>query len=93
MGSGLGAGHSYSGDYDLMTADSEAVKENGLQNLRFGDIVLIEDSDNTFGRGYLKGITHGWYRDPRRLYRPRPWTGDYDGSRDEEAHHSRCVGQ
>lgn len=55
MGSGLGAGHSYSGDYDLMTADSEAVKENGLQNLRFGDIVLIEDSDNTFGRGYLKG--------------------------------------
>mgnify|MGYP000361054694 CR=1 FL=1 len=55
MGSGLGAGHSYSGDYDLMTADSEAVKENGLQNLRFGDIVLIEDSDNTFGRGYLTG--------------------------------------
>lgn len=55
MGSGLGASHSYSGDYDLMTSDWAAIKENHLENLRFGDIVLIEDSDNTFGRGYLKG--------------------------------------
>lgn len=55
MGSGQGASHSYSGDYDLMTSDWQAIQENGLENLRFGDIVLIEDSDNTFGRGYLKG--------------------------------------
>lgn len=55
MGSGLGASHSYSGDYDLMTSDRKAIEENHLENLRFGDLVLIEDSDNTFGRGYLKG--------------------------------------
>lgn len=55
MGSGQGASHSYSGDYDLMTGDRDAIVENHLENLRFGDIVLIEDSDNTFGRGYLKG--------------------------------------
>ena len=57
MGSGLGATHSYSGDYDLMTADHDAVLNNQLENLRFGDIVLITDHDNTFGRGYLKGAT------------------------------------
>lgn len=55
MGSGQGASHSYSGDYDLMTSDWNAILENHLENLRFGDIVLIEDSDNTFGRGYLQG--------------------------------------
>lgn len=55
MGSGLGAAHSYSGDYDLMTADPEAIRKNGLENLRFGDIVLLKDCDNTFGRGYLEG--------------------------------------
>lgn len=55
MGSGQGAAHSYSGDYDLMTSDWEAIKQNQLENLRFGDIVLIKDSDNTFGRGYLEG--------------------------------------
>ncbi len=57
MGSGVGANHSYSGDYDLMTADFDAIKEHGLQDLRFGDVLLLTDSDNTFGRGYLKGAT------------------------------------
>ena len=55
MGSGLGAAHSYSGDYDLMTSDWEAVKKHRLEKLRFGDIVLLKDCDNTFGRGYLEG--------------------------------------
>ncbi len=55
MGSGTGACHSYSGDYDLMTADWEAIVENRLEHLKFGDVVLIEDGDNTFGRGYFKG--------------------------------------
>lgn len=55
MGSGIGAGSSYSGDYDIMTADGKAVEEFGIDKLKFGDIVLLNDCDNTFGRGYLKG--------------------------------------
>lgn len=55
MGSGIGMSSSYSGDYDIMTADSEAVKKYGIDKLKFGDIVLLKDCDNTFGRGYLKG--------------------------------------
>jgi hypothetical protein len=54
MGSGIGSASAYSGDYDIMTADENAIKEYGLENLKFGDIVLLEDCDNTFGRGYLK---------------------------------------
>lgn len=55
MGSGIGSASSYNGDYDIMTADKEAVKENGLENLKFGDLVLLRNCDNTYGRGYLKG--------------------------------------
>ena len=55
MGSGIGSSNSYTGDYDIMTADFEEIKRLGLDKLRFGDIVLLEDCDNTYGRGYLKG--------------------------------------
>lgn len=55
MGSGIGSPSSYTGDYDIMTADKEEVVKNGLENLRFGDIVLLQDCDNTYGRGYLRG--------------------------------------
>ena len=55
MGSGLGSGSAYSGDYDIMTADADEVERLGLAKLKFGDIVLLEDCDNTYGRGYLKG--------------------------------------
>jgi hypothetical protein len=55
MGSGIGSASSYSGDYDIMTADEDEVKRLSLNKLRFGDIVMLEDCDNTFGRGYLKG--------------------------------------
>ncbi len=55
MGSGIGASNAYRGDYDIMTADPTAYQEFGLDNLRFGDIVLLRDCDNTYGRGYLKG--------------------------------------
>lgn len=55
MGSGIGSPSSCSGDYDIMTADRGEVVRNGLENLRFGDIVLLQDCDNTYGRGYLKG--------------------------------------
>lgn len=55
MGSGIGASTSFNGDYDIMTADYEEVKKHGIDKLKFGDIVLLKDCDNSFGRGYLKG--------------------------------------
>jgi len=55
MGSGTGAVSAYSGDYDIMTSDDKAIKEFSLDKLRFGDIVLIRDHDNGFGRTYSKG--------------------------------------
>lgn len=55
MGSGIGSPNAYSGDYDIMTADEEETKKHGIDKLRFGDLVLLEDCDNSFGRGYLKG--------------------------------------
>lgn len=54
MGSGIGSSSSYSGDYDIMTADTDEIERLGLNKLRFGDIVLLEDCDNSYGRGYLK---------------------------------------
>ena len=65
MGSGIGAGSVQRGDYDIMTQDQNAVQEHNLEDLRFGDIVLLEDCDNTYGRSYLAGsvtvgvISHG----------------------------------
>ncbi len=38
-----------------MTADPDAFREYGLDKLRLGDIVLLQDCDNQYGRGYLKG--------------------------------------
>lgn len=55
MGSGIGASSAYTGDYDIMTGDLDALKEHGLENLRFGDLVLLKDCDNRFGRQYKKG--------------------------------------
>lgn len=54
MGSGVGAAFSQKGDYDILTSDRKAVAELGLDTLRFGDIVLLEDSDNTYGLGAMK---------------------------------------
>ncbi|MBN2796716.1 MAG: DUF4438 domain-containing protein [Clostridia bacterium] len=55
MGSGIGAASAYTGDYDIMTADIDMIKSLGIDQLKFGDLVLLKDCDNTFGRGYLKG--------------------------------------
>ena len=55
MGSGIGSASASHGDYDIMTADSEQNKKFGIDKLRFGDLVLLEDCDNTYGIGYLKG--------------------------------------
>ncbi|NLX61603.1 MAG: DUF4438 domain-containing protein [Tissierellia bacterium] len=55
MGSGIGASTAFSGDYDIMTGDEKANKEFGIDKLRFGDLVLLKDFDNTYGRQYLEG--------------------------------------
>ncbi len=38
-----------------MTADWDEIVRLGLDKLRYGDIVLLENCDNTYGRGYLTG--------------------------------------
>ena len=55
MGSGLGAPSAYTGDYDLTTQDREMIKELGLDKLRFGDIVALENTDNSYGRCFKRG--------------------------------------
>ncbi|QIB26383.1 DUF4438 domain-containing protein [Caloranaerobacter azorensis] len=55
MGSGIGSSNSFSGDYDIMTLDRDEIRKLGLDKLKFGDLVLLRDCDNTYGRGYLKG--------------------------------------
>ncbi len=55
MGSGIGSATAFSGDYDIMTGDLKANEEFGINELRFGDLVLLKDCDNTYGRQYLEG--------------------------------------
>ncbi len=55
MGSGIGSSVVARGDYDIMTEDKEELKKWGLDKLRLGDLVLLRDCDNTYGRGFLKG--------------------------------------
>lgn len=55
MGSGLGSLSCTRGDYDITTQDPAAVREFKLDSLRLGDIIAIEDADNSYGRCYKKG--------------------------------------
>lgn len=55
MGSGIGSATSLSGDYDITTGDKEEMEKYGIDKLRFGDLVLLRDCDNTYGRQFLKG--------------------------------------
>ncbi len=55
MGAGLGHGTAASGDYDITMADEKIIKKLGLDKLRFGDVVAIEDTDNSFGRCFRPG--------------------------------------
>jgi hypothetical protein len=54
LGSGLGADQCYSGDYDIQLFDEATNKEYGLEDLRFGDLVAILDTDHSYGRVYLQ---------------------------------------
>jgi len=55
MGSGIGKAHAHSGDYDIQLLDRKTVSKHGLGDLKLGDIVAIEDADNTYGRMFRKG--------------------------------------
>jgi hypothetical protein len=64
MGSGMELGADYV-DQDMMTNDRETLAELGLDKLRIGDILAIQDHDHRFNRGYREGaitiglINHG----------------------------------
>lgn len=55
MGSGIGSLSCTRGDYDITTQDPEAIREYRLESIRLGDIIAIEDADNSYGRCYKKG--------------------------------------
>lgn len=55
MGSGLGANQTFSGDYDIQLFDESVREEYGLNDLRLGDLVAIEDADHSYGRIYKRG--------------------------------------
>jgi len=55
MGSGLGGNNAYRGDYDIQMFDEKIVEEYGLGDLRFGNLVALMDTDNTFGPIYKTG--------------------------------------
>ncbi len=60
MGSGIGVISPFYVDYDLMSSDEEMVELYGLENLRLGDIIAIEDHFSYYGPYYKKGaITIG----------------------------------
>jgi hypothetical protein len=65
MGSGLGRQTVVRGDYDIQCFDAATVSEFGLDRLRLGDLVAIDDADNSFGRVYRSGavtvgvVAHG----------------------------------
>jgi len=53
-GSGVGSVTSFSGDFDITTGDPSSAGLINLQELRFGDVVLLRDFDSTYGHEYLK---------------------------------------
>ena len=55
MGSGLGRSHVASGDYDITMFCEATCDEYGLNDVRFGDLVAIEDADHSYGRIFRKG--------------------------------------
>lgn len=54
MGSGLGSATTMLGDYDIMTQDKAANVEFGINDLKFGDVVMIMDHCNHHGPHYLQ---------------------------------------
>jgi len=65
MGSGLGRATVARGDYDIQAFDPVMVERYGLGDLRYGDLVAIQDADHSYGRIYRSGaisvgvVAHG----------------------------------
>lgn len=53
-GSGIGAGNPAATDYDMNTLDKDEVKKLGLNKVRIGDLIAIEDHYNGDGAGGYK---------------------------------------
>jgi len=54
MGQGAGFG-SLSGNWHIQTCFPPDIKKYGLDELRFGDIVILKDTQTDYGMGYYKG--------------------------------------
>lgn len=55
MGSGIGALGVTRGDYDILTQDPGEVEKYGIDKIRLGDLVAIQDADNCYGRTWRRG--------------------------------------
>lgn len=55
MGSGIGAPSAERGDYDITTQDPDHIRDLGLEGLRLGDIVAIQNRSSFYGRFYRRG--------------------------------------
>ncbi len=54
VGQGAG-GSSLSGNWHLQTCYPPDIEKYGLEELRFGDLVLLKDIQTDYGKGYFKG--------------------------------------
>jgi len=54
VGQGAGGG-SLSGNWHVQTCYPPDIKKYGLDDLRFGDLVLLKDIQTDYGKGYFKG--------------------------------------
>jgi len=54
IGQGAGSG-SLSGNWHIQTCYPPDIKKYGLDELRFGDLVLLKDIQTDYGKGYFKG--------------------------------------
>ena len=54
VGQGAGRG-SLSGNWHIQTCYPPDIKEYGLEELRFGDLVLLKDIQTDYGKGYYRG--------------------------------------
>jgi hypothetical protein len=50
-----GGGGSLSGNWHIQTCFPPDIEKYGLAELRFGDLVLLKDTQTDYGRGYYKG--------------------------------------
>jgi hypothetical protein len=54
VGQGAGGGSLF-GNWHIQTCYPPDIKQYGLEELRFGDLVLLKDTETDYGRGYYKG--------------------------------------